>query len=80
MHSSTSGRSVGLSGGWSSLRMPGLSSPDTSSSRCTSEMSLRDEIDDTLRLERTESDRFRTPVAADANPFRNESVLLSNKS
>ncbi len=43
-------------------------------------MSLRDEIDDTLRLERTESDRFRTPVAADANPFRNESVFLYNKS
>lgn len=56
--SSISGASLGLSGGWSSLRMPGLSSPEMSCSIGMSDMSLRSEMDDTLRLERIESERL----------------------
>ena len=58
MPSSISGASLGLSGGWSSLRIPGLSSPDMSWSMGTSDISLRSEMDDTFRLDRMESDRL----------------------
>lgn len=58
MPSSISGASLGLSGGWSSLRMPGLSSPEMSCSSGMSDMSLRSEMDDTLRFERIESERL----------------------
>lgn len=58
MPSSRSWASLGLSGGWSSLSIPGLSSPDMSCSIGTSDISLRSEMDDTFRLERTESERL----------------------
>ena len=56
MHSSISATSLGLSGCWSSLKMPGLSSPEMSCSKWTSEKSLRSDMEDTFRLDRTESD------------------------
>ena len=56
--SSISGASLGLSGGRSSLRIPGIFSPDMSWSMGTSDTSLRSEMDNTFRLDRMESDRL----------------------
>ena len=58
MPSSRSWASLGLSGGWSSLSIPGLSSPDMSCSIGTSDISLRSDMDETFRLERIESERL----------------------
>ena len=72
MPSSISGASLGLSGGWSSLRIPGLSSPDMSWSMGTSDISLRSEMDDTFRLDRMESDRLIAIHAKKISSRRNE--------
>lgn len=56
--SSVSLLSLGLSGGWSSLRTPGDSSPLASPGIPGSEVSLRSEIELTLRFDCMESARF----------------------